>query len=85
MIEEIFGALFMIGFSGIAFLGLLFGLVEAIGRIYGTFRCLVRKDLTSEQRIIYLLLIWFIPLGWLIYFILGTERSQELFSDVDFL
>jgi len=75
----------MIGFSGIAFLGLLFGLVEAIGRIYGTFRCLVRKDLTSEQRIIYLLLIWFIPLGWLIYFILGTERSQELFSDVDFL
>ncbi len=83
MIEEIFQTFFVLGVSGIAFIGLVFGLAETLGRIYGTFRCLVRKDLTSEQRIIYLMLIWFIPLGWLIYFILGTEKSQELFAEVE--
>lgn len=77
----------LIGFFAIgsfAFAALL-GLIELLGRIYGTFRCLSRRDLTSEQRIIYLVLIWFVPLGWLVYFILGTERTQRLFADVDVL
>lgn len=64
-------------------LAFFLGVVEVLGKLYGTFRCLSRRDLKSEQRIIYLLLIWFIPLGWLIYFLLGTERTQRLFSDID--
>lgn len=72
----------LFGLGAFFFAGIL-GLLEFIGRIYGTYRCLVRRDLTVEQRIIYLLLIWFIPLGWAIYFLLGTERTQQLFSEVD--
>lgn len=78
----------LLGFGAfsIAFLGsLLFGVAEFIGRIYGTYRCLVRQDLTGEQRLIYLALIWFIPLGWAVYFLLGTTRTQHLFSEVDIL
>lgn len=74
----------LIGLGAFLIFGIL-GLLEIMGKIYGIYRCLVRKDLTSEQRIIYVLLIWFVPLGWLIYFLLGTERTQRLFSDVDFL
>ncbi|MFB6144927.1 MAG: PLDc N-terminal domain-containing protein [Candidatus Nanohaloarchaea archaeon] len=44
----------------------------------------MRKDLSSEQRLIYLLLIWFIPFGWIIYFLLGEERTQQLFADLEF-
>jgi hypothetical protein len=83
--EAVFGLLGLGAFS-IFFLGsLLVGLIEIVGKVYGTFRCLVREDLTGEQRIIYLLIIWFIPFGWLIYFLLGTERTQRLFSDIEFL
>lgn len=80
---DIFGPLFALGIGMLALAAFLFGAIEILGKIYGSFRCLVRKDLTSEQRIIYLLIIWFIPLGWLIYFLLGTERTQQLFADVD--
>jgi hypothetical protein len=82
MVEEIIGlGVFSTIFGGI----LLFGLVEFIGKIYGTYSCLSRQDLTGEQRIIYLAIIWFIPLGWLIYILLGEERTQETFSEVKFL
>lgn len=85
VIENLIGILGF-GAAGAFFLGsLLIGLIEIVGKVYGTLRCLVREDLTSEQRIIYLLVIWFIPLGWLIYFLLGTERTQRLFSDIRFL
>jgi hypothetical protein len=81
--ENIIEGLFAIGFS-FFFLGAMFlGLIEFLGKIYGTFRCLVRDDLTSEQRLIYLAIIWFVPLGWLIYLLLGTERTQQLFSEVE--
>lgn len=81
--EHVIEPLFAIGFS-IFFLGaVLIGAIEFLGKIYGTFRCLVREDLTSEQRIIYLGVIWFVPLGWLIYLLLGTERTQQLFSEVE--
>ncbi|MFB6208748.1 MAG: hypothetical protein ABEJ56_01270 [Candidatus Nanohaloarchaea archaeon] len=83
MVAEVLGALFGAGMAGFFLLILLFGAIELIGKIYGTFRCLVRQELSSEQRIIYLLLIWFIPLGWLIYFLLGSERTEELFSELD--
>ncbi|MFB6191623.1 MAG: hypothetical protein ABEJ07_00105 [Candidatus Nanohaloarchaea archaeon] len=76
----------LIGFGAFSlfFMGaLLLGLIEFAGKLYGTFRCLSRRDLASEQRVIYLVLIWFVPLGWLIYFLLGTERTQRLFADVD--
>lgn len=67
------------------FLGAILSVIEIVGKLYGTFRVLVRGDLTSEQRLIYLLIIWLVPLGWLIYLILGTERTQKLFSDAKFL
>lgn len=85
MVLEILGGLLAAGFASLVLGVLLFGVIELAGKIYGTFRCLVRKDLSSEQRIIYLLLIWFVPLGWLVYFLLGHERTGKLFSDVDFL
>lgn len=83
---EILANLLTFGAFGIAFLStMLFGLVEVVGRVYGSYRCLDRGDLTDEQRLIYLGLIWLVPLGWLVYFLLGTERSQRLFADVEFL
>ena len=82
---DIITALFGLSFSFIFLGAFLIGAVEVVGKIYGTFRCLVRDDLKSEQRIIYLGIIWFVPLGWLIYFILGTEKTRELFSEVEFL
>lgn len=82
-VEEIIGLLGFGAFSMFFIGAMLLGLIEVVGKVYGTFRCLVRGDLISEQRVIYLLLIWFIPLGWLIYFLLGTERTQRLFSDVE--
>ena len=85
MAGEILGLIGLGAFS-MFFIGLMaISFIEFIGRIYGTFRCLVREDLSGEQRIIYLGLIWFIPFGWLIYFLLGTEKSSDLFSGVEFL
>ncbi len=83
--EQIFEGLFAIGFSAFFIGAMLLGLIEFLGKIYGTFRCLVREDITGEQRIIYLLIIWFVPLGWAIYLLLGTERTQQLFSEIKFL
>lgn len=82
---DIIAGIFGIGFGAFFLFVMLLGLVEFAGKVYGTFRCLVRENLSSEQRVIYLLLIWFVPLGWLVYLLLGTERSRGLFSDVDFL
>jgi hypothetical protein len=80
--EQIIEGLFAAGF-GLFFIGaIILGLIEFVGKVYGTFRCLVREDLTGEQRLIYLIIIWFVPLGWIIYLLLGTERTQNLFSDV---
>lgn len=81
--EHIIEGLFALGFSFFFLGGMLLGLLEFVGRIYGTFRCLVRGDLTGEQRLIYLAIIWFIPLGWVIYLLLGTERTQKLFSEAE--
>ncbi len=82
---ELAAGLFGLGFTFFFLTFLFFGVIEILGKIYGTFRCLVRDDLSSEQRIIFLALIWFVPLGWLIYFVLGHEKTQELFSEVRFL
>lgn len=83
--EQIIEGLFAAGFSFFFIGAMILGLIEFIGKVYGTFRCLVREDITGEQRIIYLGIIWFIPLGWLIYLLLGAERTQQLFSEVKFL
>lgn len=80
--EQIIEGIFAVGFSFFFLGALALGLIEFVGKVYGTFRCLVRNDLTSEQRLIYLAIIWFVPLGWLIYLILGTEKTQQLFSEV---
>lgn len=83
--EQLIEGLFALGFS-VFFLGAMtLGFIEFLGKVYATYRCLVREDLTGEQRMIYLGIIWFIPLGWLIYLLLGTERTQNLFSEVDIL
>lgn len=80
--EQIIEVLFAAGF-GILFVGAaIIGFIEFLGKVYGTYRCLVREDITGEQRIIYLGIIWFVPLGWAIYLLLGTERTQQLFSEV---
>jgi len=83
--ENIIEGLFAIGFSAFFVGAMILGFVEFLGKVYGTFRCLIREDITGEQRIIYLGIIWFVPLGWLIYLLLGTERTQQLFSEVEFL
>lgn len=72
-------------FASIFFFALLFSLVELVGKVYVSYLVLDRSDLTGEQRLIYLALTWFIPLGWLIYLLLSTERTAELFSEVKFL
>lgn len=85
MVEQIIGA---IGASifGLFFLGaLLIGLIELLGKVYATYHSLVREDLTTEQILIYLAVIWFIPLGWIIYLLLGKERTSDIFSEVEFL
>lgn len=82
---NIFEAVLAAGFSIFFLFVVLLSLVELAGKVYGTYRVLVRKELSSEQRIIYLVVIWFVPLGWLIYFLLGREHTAELFSEVRFL
>lgn len=57
-------------------------LAELLGKLYTTFHSLTREDLSPEQKIIYLILIWIIPLGWVIYLILGRERTAKLFEDL---
>jgi hypothetical protein len=82
MIEELIG----LGAFGFLFGGaFLLGLVEFLGKVYGTYSCFARQDLSGEQRIIYLAIIWFIPFGWLIYLVLGKERTKKTFSEVEFL
>ncbi|MFB6143987.1 MAG: hypothetical protein ABEJ98_01625 [Candidatus Nanohaloarchaea archaeon] len=82
---EILEAALAAGFGFFFLIVLLLSLVEFIGKIYGTYTVLIRRELTSEQRVIYLLLVWFVPFGWLIYFLLGRERTSELFAEVEFL
>lgn len=82
-ILDISAGLFSAGFTVFFLTALVFSLIELLGKLYATFRILIRDDLSSEQRVIYLLLSWFVPLGWLIYFVLGTERTRDLFSDVE--
>lgn len=75
-----------VGIFGFFFVGiLLVSLIELIGKVYCTHHSLTRDDLTNEQIIIYLLIIWFVPLGWVIYLLLGQERTEDMFSDLDFL
>jgi len=75
-----------IGIFGFFFIGvLLVSLIELIGKTYATYQSLKREDLTNEQLVIYLLVIWFIPLGWVIYLLLGKERTADMFNDLDFL
>ncbi len=64
-------------------LAVLFGIVEMLGKVYGTFHSLAREDLAAEQRMIYLLLIWFVPFGWAIYLVLGKDRTSKLLSEVE--
>lgn len=85
MVVDLMTGIAAAGFTALFASVLLLGLVEFLGKVYGTFRCLVREDLNSEQRVIYLLLVWLVPLGWLVYFLLGTARTRKLFSDIDFL
>jgi hypothetical protein len=85
MVEGLIGVLEFGAFSAIFFGGLLVGLVEFLGKLYGTFSCISHEDLSGEQRIIYLVIIWFIPFGWLAYIIAGKERTRETFSEVEFL
>lgn len=75
-----------LGIFSTFFLGImLIGLIELIGKVYATYHSLVRKDISQEQLIIYLLGIWFIPFGWAVYILLGKERTSDLFSEVKFL
>lgn len=85
MVEELLG-LIGVGAFGMFFITMmLIGLIDVLGKFYGTYHSLIRDDLSGEQRIIYLALIWFIPIGWGIYFLLGKEKTADLFSEVDFL
>ncbi len=82
MIEAIIPSFLGLGFFSAFLLSGLIGVIYFVGQIYTSYKTLARNDLTSEQRIIYLLIIWLIPLGWIIYLILGTEKTQRLFSDI---
>lgn len=83
--EEILAGLFGLGFS-IFFIGaMLVGLIDFLGKLYTSFDSLTRDALTSEQKLIYLAIIWFIPFGWLFYILLNEEKTEELFSEVEFL
>lgn len=81
MLELVFTTFF--GLFFIAAFGLT--VLELVGKVYATYRILVREDLAGEQRAIFLGLVWLVPLGWLVYFVLGTEKTRELFSDLEFM
>ncbi|WP_414836804.1 hypothetical protein [Candidatus Nanohalococcus occultus] len=72
-------------FGTVILTAVLVSLAELLGKLYTTFDSLVREDLSSEQKIIYLVLIWLIPLGWAIYLILGREKTAELFEEMRFI
>ena len=85
MIEELLGLLGMGAFGLVFITAFVFSIIEFLGKIYGTYDSLIREDLTGEQRIIYLVGIWLIPFGWVIYLLLGKEKTSELFQDIKFL
>lgn len=85
MVEDLLFGLFSVGFGAFFIGALVIGLIDMLGKLYGTYHSLVRDDLSGEQRLIYLAVIWFIPFGWVVYLLLGKEKTAELFSEVDFL
>jgi len=85
MIEDVFAGIFAAGIGFLFIGGALLGLIEILGKIFATYKIISRGDLSGEQRIIYLVITWFIPLGWLIYLLLGTKRTRRAFSELDFL
>lgn len=58
-------------------------LLYVLGILYATYHCLIRENLEIQWKAVYLLLIWLVPLGWLIYLLLGTGRVRSLFSEAD--
>lgn len=83
MAGELFAPLLGIGL-GFAVLGsFLIGIIDLLGKLYVTYDAVSRDDLSSEQVLIYLLLVWLLPIVWGIYLLMGRERTSELFSSVD--
>lgn len=77
--------LFFSGFAAVFLVFMLGGLLLLLGTVWATYDVLARDDLSTEQRLIYLILFWTIQFTWIIYLFLGKKRTAELMSDVDFL
>lgn len=75
----------LIGLSAsIAVMGtMLIGVIDLLGKLYVTYDILRRNDLSSEQILIFLLLVWLLPAVWAIYLLIGRKRTGELFSSIE--
>jgi uncharacterized membrane-anchored protein YitT (DUF2179 family) len=74
---------FVFGFGFLAFF--FFALMSLAGFVLplvAAVHVLVRDDLEDLQRLVWLLVVVFIPFLWLVYFALGKERTANLFDDL---
>lgn len=65
--------------------GVLFGalaLLSFVLQIVAAVHVLVRDDMEDLQKLVWVLLVVFVPFLWLVYFLLGKERTAAIFDDL---
>lgn len=78
---EVFTGAFILVFA----FGVLAATVMLAGQILATYNAYVRDDLSTEQKLVFVVLFWLVPFMWLVYFLLGTEKTSTLMDDMEFL
>lgn len=64
---------------GVLLLPILAGMIV---RLVALIHCLVRDDLGGTQKLIWALLIFFVPFAQFVYLFMGRERTRRAFADV---
>ncbi len=54
--------------------------LDLVGRVFATGHCLARDDLSGKQTVVYLLVVWIVPYIWIVYLLLGKERTAQFLS-----
>jgi hypothetical protein len=65
-----------IGFFWALFAGMFFlGIIHLVGQLVALIDILRREDpqLTGDSRLLWVLIVIFVPFGWLLYFVIGRR------------
>lgn len=69
-------------FGAVGILFVLAGLLSFVLQIAAAIHVLVRDDMEDLQKLVWILLVVFVPFLWLVYFLLGKERTGDIFDDL---